>query len=741
MTGALALGVMIPSASALPGDLVYNSTIKGEVYLPYVTAVAKDVDGNYYALRNAGYGVPRVVKYDSNHHVLLEFGEDGTGMGQIGTGSYSAWGIYVGPDNNIYIADGGNHYIKVFDQSGNFVREFGGLGTADGQLSIPYGVAFDSEGNIWVADRGNRRIQKYDSTGNFLMKFGSLGAASGQFNNPNAITIDANDDIYISDRSNNRLQKFDKYGNFILQFGTGVAGAADGQLNQPTFTLVDPGNGDVYTYEINNRRISVFSSTGIFLRNFSVELPGLPGNHRSFSMVWDNGNITLAVQAGAYKLQTVTKAGVPVSTFNGDRFDAYQIIPTITYGAIDPLVEGGRLFITDGQSGRIVTFDGVSRRYLTDMRQASRTYVTAVTSDVSGNIYVLDYSGLHKYGQDGTYIEKILEASDTGYNLQAGDVVVDGSGNIWITGSGTNSQVRKFSPSGTLLATIGSYGAGDDQLDNPTSILLTQTELYVVDGGNNRVQVLGHDGNYIRQFGSSGSGNGEFDQPYGIAVDDKDNIYVSDRGNSRVQKFAANGVYLTQFGSQGSGNNEFNTPMGLTFADGKIYVGDAGNRRVQVLSVAPDIPSEPIDVGLRVSRSAITISWEAPADDGGSPITQYTIRYRLTSASTWTVAGTTDGSVLSATVTGLPIGNYEIQVFASNAAGDGLVATSSVVAITADDEKSDQGIGFTPGAPNTGINANNGMTIIITATTLLTAGVIGVIVRSRRRAHTNSFHI
>lgn len=592
VAAVLAIGAIAPPVDALPGDLVYDSTIKGEVYLPSATAVTKDSSGNYYVLRNTtSNGVPRVVKYDADRNVLLEFGENGTDVGQIGTGQYSAWGIYVGPDDNIYIADGGNNYIKVFDQSGNFVREFGGPGTADGQLSIPYGIAFDSEGNIWVADRGHHRIQKYDSEGNFSMKFGSSGSTVGRFNNPNAITIDANDDIYISDRNNNRLQKFDKYGNFIMQFGTGVAGAADGQLNQPTFTLVDPNNGDVYTYEINNRRISVFNSEGTFLRNFSVELPNLPGNHRSFSMVWDDGNITLAVQAGVYKLQTVTKTGSLVGTFNGDKFDAYQITPTIMYGSIDPLVEDGRLFVTDGQGGRIVVFDGVSRHYLTDMRQVYHSYATAVASDAPGNIYVLDYSGLHKYSQTGTYIEKILEASATGYNYQAGDVVIDDDGNIWITGSGTSHQVRKFSPSGTLLATIGSYGTGNGQLSNPTSVLLTQTELYVVDSGNNRVQVFDHDGNYVRQFGSVGSGDGEFNQPYGIAIDTKGNVYVSDRGNSRIQKFTTEGVYLTQFGSQGSGNNELNTPMGLTFADGKLYVGDAGNGRVQVLSVE-QVPSD-----------------------------------------------------------------------------------------------------------------------------------------------------
>ena len=37
-------------------------------------------------------------------------------------------------------------------------------------------------GNVYAADRDNSRIQKFDSSGNFLLEWGSLGTANGQFN-------------------------------------------------------------------------------------------------------------------------------------------------------------------------------------------------------------------------------------------------------------------------------------------------------------------------------------------------------------------------------------------------------------------------------------------------------------------------------------------------------------------------------------------------------------------------------
>lgn len=709
--GLLSAGLFAPMANALPGDLVYDSTIKGQVDFSgrSTSGIAKDSAGNYYVLSyvlGTATGNVRVTKYDADYNLLLQFeGVHGTGDGEFKLTNESnsgPWGIYVDPDDNIWVADSWNHRMQKFDSSGNFLLKIGGptTGSTPGRFNgAGYGAAFTSDGDMWVTDRGNNRLQKFDLDGNFITQINNAGGAG--LSQPNGMTIDTAGNIYAASRNNHRIQKYDADGNYLMTFGAGTAGTADGQLDQPVAVLVDPSNGDVYTYEINNRRISVFSATGVFLRNFSTMTAGFT-SHRSFGMIWDNGNITLAVQ-GTGKIQTITKTGELVGVFNGDGFDAYRITPTVMFGSVDPLIEDGKLFVTDAGGSRITVFDSVLGRYLADMQQASHLYATAITSDTSGDVYILDYYGLQKYGSDGTYIGQVLAASSTGYNHQSGDVVVDNDGNIWITGSGTNNQVRKFSSTGTLLATIGVSGAADGQLSSPTSILLTETELYVVDSGNNRVQVFDNDGNYLRQFGTPGAGNGQFNQPYGIAMDDRGGIYVSDRGNSRIQKFAADGTYLTQFGSHGTGNNEFNIPMGLTFASGKLYVGDAGNGRVQVLSIAPDVPTEPIDLGLNIQKNTVHISWTAPTDDGGSPITQYTIRYRPVGSSTWITVGTTDGTVHSASITGLPAGNYEIQVFASNAAGDGRVAMSSNVTVTVEPTEDSGDIKLVPGAPDTGV--------------------------------------
>ncbi|MDQ3718626.1 MAG: 6-bladed beta-propeller, partial [Thermoproteota archaeon] len=65
--------------------------------------------------------------------------------------------------------------------------------------------------------------------------------------------------------------------------------------------------------------------------------------------------------------------------------------------------------------------------------------------------------------------------------------------------------------------------------------------------------------------------------------DSSDNIFIADRANDRIQVFDNNGNFITKWGSIGSGDGQFNSPVGVAVgADGRVYVTDVGNARIQV---------------------------------------------------------------------------------------------------------------------------------------------------------------
>jgi serine/threonine protein kinase, bacterial len=86
-----------------------------------------------------------------------------------------------------------------------------------------------------------------------------------------------------------------------------------------------------------------------------------------------------------------------------------------------------------------------------------------------------------------------------------------------------------------------------------------------------------------------------FNHPFGIAIDSKGNLYIADAGNSVIRKMDATGMVTTFAGIggvKGSANGAdsvatFNKPFGVaTDASGNVYVADAGNNQVRMITAA-----------------------------------------------------------------------------------------------------------------------------------------------------------
>ena len=69
----------------------------------------------------------------------------------------------------------------------------------------------------------------------------------------------------------------------------------------------------------------------------------------------------------------------------------------------------------------------------------------------------------------------------------------------------------------------------------------------------------------------------------GVAADD---LYVVDAQDCAVKIFSKTGRFKSAFGRKGAGPGEFNFPSGLSVLNGRIYVADKFNRRIQVLDRA-----------------------------------------------------------------------------------------------------------------------------------------------------------
>ncbi len=183
--------------------------------------------------------------------------------------------------------------------------------------------------------------------------------------------------------------------------------------------------------------------------------------------------------------------------------------------------------------------------------------------NTTGPAYGASAAQLLEFGADGKFLREI------GHNLYAWSyahtVKVDPQDNIWVTDKGSDVVV-KFTPEGRVSMVFGRKQEASDEGTGPLKHvqpplppedgLFRQVtdvawdangNIYISDGYiNSRIAKVDKDGNWLKSWGEPGSKPGQFDTPHSIAVDAEGKVYVADRGNRRIQVFDGDGKFLRQ---------------------------------------------------------------------------------------------------------------------------------------------------------------------------------------------------
>lgn len=123
-----------------------------------------------------------------------------------------------------------------------------------------------------------------------------------------------------------------------------------------------------------------------------------------------------------------------------------------------------------------------------------------------------------------------------------------------------------------------------------------RVRLFVLDAAAGTVTRYTAEGEPEKTFGGFGAGPGELANPQGLAADLDGRIYVADTGNDRIQVFDFDGGFVRSIGSSGSGDGQFSGPRAIYLApfDEGLVVADTGNDRVHFLRERGRARLEPI---------------------------------------------------------------------------------------------------------------------------------------------------
>jgi sugar lactone lactonase YvrE len=393
--------------------------------------VAVDGSGNVYVLDTSNQTVRQISVGGA---VSTLAGNPGMSGRLDGTGAGASFfypsGIAVGA-SNVYVADTGNHSLRVLTVGGavsTLAGAAGQEGSSDGTgsgalFAYPDGVAVDVTGNIFIADTNNNTIRKMTPGGVVTTYAGQAGppgsadgpAANARFNSPTGVAADVFGNVYVADAGNSTIRRINSSGLVSTVAGqAGVHGSSDGigsgaLFNSPEGIAVD-GVGNVYVADTNNCTVRLVTPLGIV-----TTLAGSPG-----------------------------QTGSADGTGSGARFDGPYA----------------------------VAVDSLSNVYVSDFFNA--------TIRVINNAHVV--STLAGTAQQPGFTD--ATGAPAKFNQVYG-VAVDGSGNLFVTDT-YNRAVRKIAPGGTVT-TIGGPAS---RFFYPQGIAVDAAgNLYVADGDNQAINV------------------------------------------------------------------------------------------------------------------------------------------------------------------------------------------------------------------------------------------------------------
>jgi len=159
------------------------------------TDVAFGKNGEIYI--SDGYGNSRIVKFDREGKFIKSWGQFGTGPGEFNL----PHSVVVDRSGNVYVGDRENKRIQIFDADGNYLREWTGIG-------YPYGLFITPDQHIWMVDGGYDRIVELDQNGKVLGSIGEPGHAPGQLAWGHFLALGPDRTLYVADVLNWRFQVF-----------------------------------------------------------------------------------------------------------------------------------------------------------------------------------------------------------------------------------------------------------------------------------------------------------------------------------------------------------------------------------------------------------------------------------------------------------------------------------------------------------------------------------------------------
>jgi DNA-binding beta-propeller fold protein YncE len=462
--------------------------------------------------------------------------------------------------------------------------------------------------------------------------------------------------------SHPQIQKYDLDSGGALALRWGTAGTGPGQLGNELHGIDTDAAGNVYVADAQRLMVHVYTSQGVWLRDFGGPGTGLgqfSGDLRGLAIDKVNGWVYV-VDAEGGQIEKFDLAGNPLAHWGSVGSGPGQYADGGRQAAVDG---SGHLWVADYGNFRFFEYDSngtLLNTYPGPAQPPAPGHLSEVrdvaVDPTTGNVWTADSwdNRFQEFAPDGRllgYWGQRNSHPPYGMDYPRGIGVDPATGNVWVSDT-RESLIRVYDKAGNYLFDVGtglyssapgsfrfpldieffagkayvsdwgqlSAGSGNAQcrlkmLDASSGTELSSItvcnnglavdpatgNIYTVSSITNTVTIFDPQGVQIGHFGSPGTGNGQFRSAWDADISGGI-LYVTDARLQSVQAFTLGGAFLGKWGSRGQRATQFVGPSGISHdSAGRLYIADAGNGRVSVFD--PGAVGAPDS-----SKPALTIS-------------------------------------------------------------------------------------------------------------------------------------